>query len=263
MAKGVRDAFIMLKWLAKNLLEFLPPQGKAFVRRVKFYTMGWFSPQSYWDFAASTCATAAICTDCVDEKQFFALGKQEATLLRKLELLHPKVRVLDIGCGIGRIERAICGDVESVTGVDVSSRMVELARQKVPADNVTFQLVDGRSLNGVASGNFDLCVSFLVFQHLPRPVMAAYFSEVARVLKRTGRFFFQLPLAAEGQHPEPPAHHPFGMRYYTADQVQGLLDQHGFRLVNRFNSEGRPIPPDGLLHSEFQFFLAARPQADP
>ena len=218
----------MLQWIAKQLLQRLPPHGITFVRRVKFYVMGRLSPQAYWNFAASTCATAAISTDCVDEKHFFELGKQEAVLLHKLELLHPKVRVL----------------------------------QKVPAGNVTFQLVNGRSLEGIETGSFDLCFSFLVFQHLPRPVVSSYFSEVARVLRPGGLFFFQLPLAAEDLHPDPPSQHPFGMRYYTVDQVLGLIRQQGLRFMNRYDSEGHPVPTDGLLHPNFEFFLAGRSQAN-
>jgi SAM-dependent methyltransferase len=244
----------------ERIFSVTPPAARDGLRRVKHWLLGKMSPAAYWNLAARVSAKAAICTDCVDEKEFFESGKREAELLRRKGLLSLDENVLNLGCGIGRIENAIYKEVNSILGVDVSSRMVELARQKVPAVNVRFQTVDGKTLAGIASEQFDLFVSFIVLQHIPRPSVASYIAEVMRVLKPGGRFLFQIPIRTDGTSPEPPPEHPFGMRYYLPEEVDSLLQKAGLVLRERFDAQDRPAPfgAAGLLR-EYEYFLAVRP----
>jgi SAM-dependent methyltransferase len=221
--------------------------------------MGNMSSASYWNTAAKISAKAAIHTDCVDDQQFFESAKREAGLARKKGVLGPRVRTLDIGCGIGRIENAIHKEVHSIVGVDVSEEMVKRARETVRAANVSFQAVDGRSLNGIESEVYDLCLSFMVLQHIPRTAVANYIKEVGRVLKLGGRFLFQIPLPEPNGASEPPANHPFGVRYYTASEVENLLRSGHMSLLERFNEEATPAPDDPTLDGPgYQFYLAQR-----
>jgi trans-aconitate 2-methyltransferase len=68
-------------------------------------------------------------------------------------------RVLDVGCGDGRITSEIASRVPKgyVVGVDASSNMIELASEK-SASNLYFAVADARSLP--FSHEFDLVVSF-------------------------------------------------------------------------------------------------------
>ncbi len=76
--------------------------------------------------------------------------------------LHPKEHILDIGCGDGKVTAEIALQVPngSVTGVDNSESMIELAQIKYPSKiyfNLTFQLVDAKNLN--FNEQFDAVVS--------------------------------------------------------------------------------------------------------
>jgi len=227
---------------------------------MKYHLLGKMSPSAYWNMAARISAKAAICTDCLDEESFFASGQREAGLLRKKGLLDPDVDALNIGCGIGRIERAICNEVASVTGVDVSSRMVKMARQKVVAPNVRFHVVDGKSLNGLESDYFNLCLSFIVLQHISRAATRSYLTEVARVLKPGGSFLFQLPLRTPSRNSEPPPDHPFGIRFYTREQVSQLTQEVGLRLLGYFDDQGNSPASDSVPDVEkYEFYHAVRP----
>lgn len=68
-------------------------------------------------------------------------------------------RVLDVGCGDGRITSEIARRMPDgcVVGVDASSNMIELASQKV-GPNLRFEVADARSLP--FNHEFDLVVSF-------------------------------------------------------------------------------------------------------
>jgi SAM-dependent methyltransferase len=77
-------------------------------------------------------------------------------------------RVLDYGCGVGRLVVAFARRAQAVVGIDVSPSMLSLAREhcsEFPADSVCLQHVD--EFDALEPGSFDLVHSFLVLQHIP------------------------------------------------------------------------------------------------
>jgi SAM-dependent methyltransferase len=103
-------------------------------------------------------------------------------------------RVLEIGCGMGRITRALAGRAASVVGVDVSPEMVErgsAALRDVP--NLSLEVGNGTDLAGFDSNSFDACYSFIVFQHIPDPaITCGYIREIGRILRPGGWTVFQV-----------------------------------------------------------------------
>jgi SAM-dependent methyltransferase len=97
-------------------------------------------------------------------------------------------RVVEIGCGVGRVTRPLSRRAASVRALDVSERMLELAREHNPGlENVEWILGDGTSLAGVESESADACVSLVVFQHIPdAAITLGYVREVGRVLRPGG-----------------------------------------------------------------------------
>src|SRR4051794_39329817 len=81
-----------------------------------------------------------------------------AEVLQALDLTSAE-RVLDVGCGDGRITAEIARRVPNsyVVGVDASSNMIELASQKI-SPHLRFEIADARSLP--FHHEFDLVVSF-------------------------------------------------------------------------------------------------------
>lgn len=106
---------------------------------------------------------------------------------------------VEVGCGFGRMTAPLAGRFDRVVALDVSPRMLDLARAAVPASNVEFALVSGSSLEPVADTSADVLVCYLVLQHLPRRnLIDAYLREIARVLAPGGRAFVQLPVLPGG-----------------------------------------------------------------
>jgi SAM-dependent methyltransferase len=103
-------------------------------------------------------------------------------------------RVVDVGCGVGRLTRAARLRAAHVTGVDVSAEMVRRARElNAHLDGVEFLQGDGRHLTGVADGSADACISHVVFQHIPDPqITMGYIREMGRVLRPGGWAAFQV-----------------------------------------------------------------------
>jgi SAM-dependent methyltransferase len=106
---------------------------------------------------------------------------------------------VEVGCGFGRMTGALAERFDRVIAVDVSPRMLELARGAVSAANVEFVLVSGSFLEPVGDGVAGVLVCYLVLQHLPRrKVVASFLREFARVLAPEGEAFVQLPVLVEG-----------------------------------------------------------------
>lgn len=95
-------------------------------------------------------------------------------------------RALDFGCGAGRSSRFLKEQGFQVTGVDISSSMLEHARQQDPDGD--YRLVPDGDLGGLASGSFDLVFSAFTFDNVPgRSARAHLFTELRRVLAPGGR----------------------------------------------------------------------------
>jgi SAM-dependent methyltransferase len=103
-------------------------------------------------------------------------------------LLGPDRRVLDLGCGIGRIAAAVAPHVRSVHGIDVSAVMIEKARLRCAAlTNVAFDLTAGEDLAGFADAAFNLVLAVDSFPYLVQAGVAErHVAEASRVLRPGG-----------------------------------------------------------------------------
>ena len=131
-----------------------------------------------------------------DTEQFWQEGRADLDQLLELGgvAIQPRDRVVEIGCGVGRLTREIAARAAAVEAIDVSERMLELAREHNPQlTNVSWLLGDGESLRPVQDAGADLCISHVVFQHIPDPLITLdYVREMGRVLKPGGSSTFQI-----------------------------------------------------------------------
>jgi SAM-dependent methyltransferase len=95
-------------------------------------------------------------------------------------------RALDLGCGVGHTLRRIAPLVGLAVGADATIEMLEAGRNSVvSAPNAAFVQSDATALP-FADAAFDLVTCRLAAHHFGDPARA--FREVARVLRRGGRF---------------------------------------------------------------------------
>jgi SAM-dependent methyltransferase len=93
-----------------------------------------------------------------------------AWLARALERIPLGTDVLDLGCGAGApMTRALAAG-RRVTGVDISTRQIELARAGVP--EARFIQADMTALD-LPSASFDAVVAFYSLTHVPRADLPA------------------------------------------------------------------------------------------
>lgn len=137
---------------------------------------------------------------------FIAVGDEFLDHFVELAGLHPGERVLDIGCGIGRMARPLAGylgEDGSYDGFDVSREGIEWCRRHYRDVKPRFSFEHADVVNalynpgggGRASefrfpypdDSFDFAFAISVFTHLVQADAANYLAEAARVLRPGGR----------------------------------------------------------------------------
>jgi SAM-dependent methyltransferase len=92
-------------------------------------------------------------------------------------------RAVDVGCGAGALALALAPHVREVVGVDPVEELLELARERAPA-NATFVRGDGTALD-FPDGAFDLAGTVRTLHHVKRPELVI--AELTRVTRPGGR----------------------------------------------------------------------------
>ena len=113
------------------------------------------------------------------------LRQRMAVGLREIGL-RPDETVLDIGCGTGNLTLALLAalsPVGRVHAVDISRRMIEVARAKVADDRVTWHVEDARRLP-LSAASCDRVLCFSVWPHFED--RRAVTAELMRVLRPGG-----------------------------------------------------------------------------
>lgn len=107
-------------------------------------------------------------------------------------LLGPDRKVLEIGCGIGRMQAALAPRVGEIHGIDISPKMIEAARRRCQdLPNVRFSVCSGRDLEEFSDESFDLVLAVDSFPYIHQAGPTAvemHFREAARVLGSGGEF---------------------------------------------------------------------------
>ena len=156
-----------------------------------------------WDELARQNARYYVNTareDWTDE-DFFASGEHTVAeeILTDMENIcqgkdPASMRILEIGCGAGRVTRALARLFGEIHAVDVSGEMVQLAQAAVrDLPHAHVYQNNGKDLSIVPALEFDFAFSSIVFQHIPsRDIIENYVREVARLLRPGALFKFQV-----------------------------------------------------------------------
>jgi SAM-dependent methyltransferase len=136
-----------------------------------------------------------------DHESFFRSGDEDvAEMMSWVGGAVGRGRMLELGCGIGRMTLAFGREFESVDAVDISEGMIEGARAANPPANVRFAAIAGDGLGRFEDGAFDFVASRAVFQHIPdESAIAVYLAEITRVLRPGGAALLQFNTAPAGR----------------------------------------------------------------
>jgi ubiquinone/menaquinone biosynthesis C-methylase UbiE len=181
--------------------------------------------------------------------------------VRQMVPLRPGMRVLDIGAGDGSVSLPLLTPKTHVTMLDLSSKMLALARSKVPCrllDNVEFINDDFANVN-FAPQSFDviLCIGLLVHVVSPSDLIA----KMAGLLKPDGKIILECSDAAHFASrffthlyrvKSWFRHGRYGLNAVSYAEVLQMLRGHGlspvesYRYSTPFPGVNRLLSQDGL-----------------
>jgi 2-polyprenyl-3-methyl-5-hydroxy-6-metoxy-1,4-benzoquinol methylase len=96
--------------------------------------------------------------------------------------------LLDVACGEGMFSRLLVASGANVAGIDISPRMIELARSEPPGSlqSPAFDVDDAQTLATLESGRFDGAICMMALMDIPD--LEAVYRAVRRVVKDGGWF---------------------------------------------------------------------------
>jgi SAM-dependent methyltransferase len=146
----------------------------------------------------------------------------ELTVSRLLEVARRHAgpvgsgRVVDVGCGVGRLSHALADRFERVVGIDVTPAMLERAAELTRRENVTFLRADIATDEVPAAKGADVVISERVVQHLDPEELVPHLRALVGLLRPGGVAVVQVPVAL-----------PWLVRLQPRRRVYGLLRRCG------------------------------------
>ena len=187
-----------------------------------------------WDAHAQHVVAHELGPDDViaDDLDFATHADRHQSLTGMAEFLGDLTdrRVLEYGCGLGRLTVILARSGARVTAFDLSEASIEGTRQRLElngvADRVELVVASGEHLP-FGDGSFDLAIGKAVLHHLEPTAGAA---ELARVLVPGGRATFSEPLGtnpllvlARAYVPYPGKHERGADRPLTREDIRAWM----------------------------------------
>jgi ubiquinone/menaquinone biosynthesis C-methylase UbiE len=124
--------------------------------------------------------------------RLLSLGRSERVHARMAERVGQGERVLDVGCGTGSLALRCAERGARATGIDISPRMLDVARAKAEAAGLKDE-IELRELSAIdldesfAEQSFDVVMSSLMFSELSEEEQRFVLRECHRLLRNGGR----------------------------------------------------------------------------
>jgi len=165
--------------------------------------------------------------------------------------LQPGSSILDLGCGDGRDAKIFSERGFKVTGIDLSDKMLDLARTKVAL--AIFKKMDIRNLE-FPDNSFEGIWAVASLLHIPKKEIHKALSESYRVLKKKGIIYICVKVG-EGEELKPDKRYDESAfkfySYFQPTELERFVKKSGFKIL-----ESKKIILDNeyIKHPEIRLF---------
>jgi len=142
--------------------------------------------------------------------------------------------VLDLGCGTGLVAEALGARCQTLVGVDISSKMVEIAQDKGLYTDLFVESIDHYLTR--CEARFDLVIAADVLIYIGQ--LESTFQQIFDVMEDGGLFIFSVEHGAD----QGVELNPSGRFSYSRDYIDQCLTAVGFRAVK---VEATPLRMEG------------------
>jgi SAM-dependent methyltransferase len=159
------------------------------------------------------------------QEEFYRSGSNDAalvsaTLARCGSPKRKYRRIMEFGCGVGRVTPFLADSFDEVVAVDISTSHLRMAQARIEEtglDNVSFVLARAPDF-GMEPNSFDVFFSHIVLQHNPPPIIALILAQMFKLLTPGGLAIFQVPTYAPG--------YSFDLTSYLSGSKFGAIEVH-------------------------------------
>lgn len=152
------------------------------------------SYQEFWDRQSETVEAAIRAVDgSSDETTVQHTGVWTAKQVAYALDLQTTDRVLELGCGVGRIGKELAPRCAHWVGSDISPNMLRAAAHRLEGvPNITLQQLERSSFDDVfADGDFNKAYSVAVFCHMDKEDLFLYLRDLYRVMRPGGIIYVE------------------------------------------------------------------------
>lgn len=162
------------------------------------------------------------------------------------ELVDPRSRVLDVGCGTGNLASMLAPSAVEVVGVELSPAMAEYATRRLDTDTSNVSILLGDVTEVVKdrpASYFDVATMVLVLHEMPPDAREPVLREVTRVAKRLVCLEYRVPMPWNLQ----------GIRNRMAEALAGVAHFRAFRDFHRRGGTPGVAASAGLVYENVRY----------
>jgi len=184
--------------------------------------------------------------------------------------LNTETRLLDFGCGWGRITRLFLKQIKAahIQGIDVDPMFVQVCRSTIPG--VRFDQVPALPPTPFPDASFDVVTGYSVMSHLAEHASLAWVQEFARLLRPGGLMFVTTQLkdfidfcaSFRGKDNVLPWHQGLANSFVDVAAAYAAYDAGQYLYSPTGGGEARPsdfygeaMIPEGYVRTRFTPFL--------
>lgn len=159
--------------------------------------------------------------------------------------LKEKSSVLDIGCGPGINAEILISHGHTVTGIDLSEKMISLASARCPSGKFMVK----NALDTDTDENYDaICLSFIIV-HLQVKETAELIKKLPSLINPGGYVYISFMTGKNAGYEKTSfSDDEIFFCYYDSSEIEKLFSRHGFSKLEESNEDY--IEPDGSVTTD-------------
>jgi SAM-dependent methyltransferase len=172
---------------------------------------------------------------------------QDRLFAQVIDLIDPGSKVIDIGCGTGRLEFSLAAKCESVLGIDLSEKNINRANYKLhksPDEKISFLHANVQEIASRGQSHFDYAILTYVIHEVDEAERIALLNDIALIADKIviGDYLVPRPEGAGGFFSEviefiAGAEHYKNFKSFTADGGNyHLAEMAGLRIIKEISN---------------------------
>lgn len=147
-----------------------------------------------------------------------------------------RVKILDIGCWTGPMEKLLEKTNCHITGIDIDDSAIQLARKNFP--QFTFLKADVSNGLPFRRNTYDVVLFFMVIEHILAGTESESIININKIMKKNGKLFLSTMLSNPLSNLLDPAYFLTGHRHYSVNHLSQLLHRGGFKIIEIHKNGG-------------------------